>query len=183
MDTLLFIEDRIWIPSHVANVEMDPQLNYTGEITGSIRSLNNFDREFDKTISAIDEKFQSLHKKLDEQGHELLSDLIAEIDINKVLYDAISKFKLNVALSTEENKDFLQSKLVQVFQKSLCSRTSTGFTDEEVSDIEQEGTIRYENSIPPGYSDRNKATNKFGDLIIWKELLKKSNEEKNLFCL
>ncbi|WP_405117625.1 PIN-like domain-containing protein [Paenibacillus sp. FSL H8-0317] len=178
MDTLLFIEDRIWIPSHVANVEMDPQLNYTGEITGSIRSLNNFDREFDKTISAIDEKFQSLHKKLDEQGHELLSDLIAEIDINKVLYDAISKFKLNVALSTEENKDFLQSKLVQVFQKSLCSRTSTGFTDEEVSDIEQEGIIRYENSIPPGYSDRNKATNKFGDLIIWKELLKKSNEEK-----
>ncbi|PIH61094.1 PIN-like domain-containing protein [Paenibacillus sp. LK1] len=177
MDTLLFVEDRIWITSQVANVEMAPQFNYTGEIKGSLRKLNDFDREFDKTITAINAKFQSLQQNLDEQGHDLLSELIAEIDINKVLYDVISNFKLNVASSTKENREFLQSKLVQIFQKSLCSKTSLGFNDDEILAIEQEGIIRYEKCIPPGYKDAKKNGNKYGDLIVWKELLNKSNQE------
>lgn len=177
MDTLLFLEDRVWITSHVANVEMVPQRNYTGEVNGSLRKLNKFDREFDNTITAINAKFHSLQQNLDEQGHDLLSGLIAEIDINKVLYDVISNFKLNVALSTEENKEFLQSKLIQVFHKTLCSKTSLGFTEEEILDIEQEGVLRYEQCIPPGYGDKDKEKNKYGDLIIWKELLRKANQE------
>ena len=162
---------------------MVPQLNYTGEVNKSLHKLNNFDREFDKTITAINEKFHSLQQNLEEQGHELLSGLIAEVDINKVLYDVISNFKLNVALSTEENKEFLQSKLIQVFHKTLCSKSNLGFTEEEIWDIEQEGALRYEQCIPPGYSDKDKDINKYGDLIIWKELLGKLIKKTDLSYL
>ncbi|QNR69772.1 hypothetical protein IAQ67_12630 [Paenibacillus peoriae] len=178
MDTLLFFGERIWISPHVAKVEMLKNLEYTGERSGPIGRLNKFNKTFDDAISNIDAKFKSMHSELSEEGHALLADLVAEIDLNKVLYDAITNFKLNVDQSTEENKSFLQSKLVQVFQNSICSKTSPVLNDEEILQIEQEGIVRYDERKPPGFNDRNKRTNKFGDLIVWKELLKKSSGDK-----
>lgn len=45
---------------------------------------------------------------------------------------------------------------------ALCARTS------------QEGGIRFEHRLPPGFRDGSKEENRFGDLIIWLEILDKA---------
>lgn len=178
MDTLLFVGERIWITNHVANFEMTNNFEYSGPRSGAVGRLNKFNKTLDESIININNKFKAIHSDLREEGHDLLADLLAEMDINKVLYDGFTNFKQNLDLSTEENKMFLQSGLVQLFQKLVCSKTSPVLTHEEILRIEQQGVVRYDEKIPPGYGDRDKNKNKFGDLIIWKELMKKSCVEK-----
>src|SRR5690606_38623793 len=131
----------------------------------------------ESSISDINDMFKSMNTELREEGHDLLADIITDIDINKFLYDVITNFKQKMDFSTEENRRFLQSGLVQMFQKSVCSKSNLILTSEEISQIEQEGIARYSEEKPPGYCDWKKDRNEFGDLIIWKELLKKSSNE------
>lgn len=54
-------------------------------------------------------------------------------------------------------------------------------------EIYREGETRYNHLIPPGYEDRDKdkddktKTKKFGDLIVWKEVLQKAQENDRPF--
>lgn len=55
------------------------------------------------------------------------------------------------------------------------------FSDEELIKIYKEGETRYKNKIPPGYEDKKPTNDKYGDLIIWKEIMKYSSEkQKNI---
>ena len=49
-------------------------------------------------------------------------------------------------------------------------------------EIVREGRFRYENSIPPGYkdgeNDKKKGFQVYGDLIVWKEILRYAKKEK-----
>ncbi|EKG0035361.1 hypothetical protein O1D86_003413, partial [Vibrio cholerae] len=45
----------------------------------------------------------------------------------------------------------------------------------------REGDARFEHRLPPGFKDGGKGENRFGDLIIWYEILSKSKELKNDF--
>ena len=48
--------------------------------------------------------------------------------------------------------------------------------------LKKEGKIRYEQRVPPGYMDADKKDGdeykKFGDLIIWKDMITKAKSEK-----
>ncbi|MEM7975210.1 PIN-like domain-containing protein, partial [Morganella morganii subsp. sibonii] len=68
-------------------------------------------------------------------------------------------------------------------------KVSSSFTQEEVNKINKEGEVRYKNKIGPGWMDEREKgesesffnniiyKDKFGDLYLWKELLKKANED------
>jgi PIN domain-containing protein len=54
-------------------------------------------------------------------------------------------------------------------------------TEERLAAIRKEGEDRYAKKIPPGFEDAKKgadAGDKFGDLIIWKEMIEKAKAEK-----
>jgi len=54
-------------------------------------------------------------------------------------------------------------------------------TEERLAAIRKEGEERYAKKIPPGFEDAKKsadAGDKFGDLIIWKELIEKAKTDK-----
>lgn len=54
------------------------------------------------------------------------------------------------------------------------------FSFAEISEIAKEGTIRYKNQIGPGYMDaeNKEGIRKYGDLILWKEILKYIKQSK-----
>lgn len=178
MDTLLFVEERIWIAYHVANVEMLENFEHKENKSGAIGRLNRFQKTLGNSVERITDVFSSLSNELREEGHDLLADMISDFDTNEMFYDLISNFKQKMNQSTKENREFLQSGLVQVFQNAMCAKSTQILTPEELSQIDLAGATRYMDKIPPGYCDWDKQNNKFGDLIIWKEILKKSQEEK-----
>lgn len=56
-------------------------------------------------------------------------------------------------------------------------QVGTAFTVEEMIQISQEGKIRYEELIPPGFSDSGKkGVQKYNDLFIWKEIIRFAKE-------
>src|SRR4029077_20250194 len=53
-------------------------------------------------------------------------------------------------------------------------------TEERLAPIRKEGEERYAKKIPPGFEDAKKGGeggDKFGDLIIWKEMIEKAKAE------
>lgn len=179
MDTLLFAEDRIWITSQVALSEMVKNFSYTGSNDyGSIGRLNKFQKTLASSVTKIDNVFKTLSDELREEGHKLLADVITTANTNELFYAMLSEFNTRAKETSDENRKFIQSGLVKIFQKELCKKTSDVFTDEEVANIKEEGIQRYGNKIPPGYCDHKKDDNEFGDLIVWKELLQESKLTK-----
>lgn len=52
-------------------------------------------------------------------------------------------------------------------------------TEERLATIRKEGEERYAKKIPPGFEDAKKDTgDKFGDLIIWKEMIEKAKTDE-----
>lgn len=63
----------------------------------------------------------------------------------------------------------------------LVGRVGPKWTAERLSALKKEGEARYASKVPPGYMDAKKdggEFDKFGDLIIWKDMIEKAKTEK-----
>lgn len=87
------------------------------------------------------------------------------------------------------NDDSLGHKLSNVLQ----DKVGEPFTQDKLNGIYSEGATRYERKIPPGYKDNPKQEkryfrdceieSRYGDLIVWKQILEKANEVKKPIIL
>jgi hypothetical protein len=65
-----------------------------------------------------------------------------------------------------------------IFDKIFSGKVGEAFNTKEIENIKADGKGRYEKNIPPGFKDKAKTSdNEYGDLIIWKELIKKSKSD------
>lgn len=79
--------------------------------------------------------------------------------------------------SLKKQQEEIYNRLIDVIDPLLGDKPSQNFIDE----VEKDGEKRYKNETPPGYDDQKKTKkrelnglyydNKFGDLLIWKDLL------------
>lgn len=62
----------------------------------------------------------------------------------------------------------------------LDGRVGDKWTQEQLSAIKKEGEERYSKKLPPGFKDIKKdgEIDKYGDLIIWKDMISKAEKEK-----
>jgi hypothetical protein len=63
----------------------------------------------------------------------------------------------------------------------FAGRVGARPTEERLAAIRKEGEDRYAKKIPPGFEDAKKASeggDKFGDFIIWKEMIEKAKADK-----
>lgn len=195
IDILKLLKERIWIPAWV---------------------LKEFERHHDKFLYApISDhygKFENVIAK-GEQYKKDLSEAIANIDDDtfhpymnkdvcneiKTIYTSIcegvdklgKKIKDQKNARSEEIKNAAKSdKLNELLQGILHGEE---FSLKELIRIAQEGRIRYECLIPPGYKDEkdkekekektNDGIRKYGDLIIWKEILRYAKDNRKSIIL
>ena len=177
------IQDKIYIPYLVA-LEFHFHKSETlllNEINVT-KFKNDFSKNWNKVkLEAAKTLFSSLSYRNDKDNKELntyLSDLLnsKELDIENKLVEKIS--------SISKNQTNIFNALVEIMQ----SKTGERYTQNVITDIEKEGEERYKNEIPPGFNDANKKLSrsyngikyqqKFGDLIIWKDIIKKATNDK-----
>ena len=62
----------------------------------------------------------------------------------------------------------------------LDGRVGDKWTQEQLNAIKKEGEERYSKKLPPGFKDMKKdgEIDKYGDLIIWKDIIAKAEKEK-----
>lgn len=121
---------------------------------------------------------------------EKLTDAILTKDRHPFLPDEelqnFSKFSVQLieSLKTMQQdlfEKFSNDEILNFIEELFDGKTGRGYDETQIVQLVQDGEIRYNNEIPPGYKDGKKDQTgdpyrKFGDLIVWKQLI---DESKN----
>jgi len=184
------IKNRIWLPFQVA---LEFNYNKLEVISDQKNKFNSVKTIITNGLSGI-ETLQSeiLTQIQDLQLKKRHSVINPDTSINDKLFEDARK-KLNqylIELKALEDKqpdvtdeDPLKEKIETVFK----DKVGAGFNKEELEAIYKEGELRYKEEIPPGYKDRSKTglhlhqdkkyLRKFGDLLVWKEIIEKAKKD------
>lgn len=152
--------------------------------------------EIQKYKSNLEKNLNELEDKIDFK--ELIFDEESKSSYNSEILSLIKDFKINfntlIENQIEEHilKDYETNydKLIEIIDDKIGNK----YEQEWITSIEEEGEKRYEQSLPPGFNDQKKEDDdkkynyrhysnlkynlKFGDLIIWKDILKHCHEDK-----
>lgn len=153
-------KDRIVIPKHVAREYHDNMLNIITEIYSKYRDfLKN---------NTVEEIMQKMVVSLGAVNSPSIKR-----KMNKYIEPALKRFLKDVSGERDYMYNQFQTwELQNKLSDALDGNLLDGFTDEEISILEKEGDVRYTKEVPPGYKDKIKDSNRYGDLIIWKEILR-----------
>lgn len=187
------LKESLWIPYHV-------YLEYTKNrksvikkpIKQSYSPLKDILKNVDKRVSNIENLYMDFHNRskkadrlpyIDEKVTEKYSDLIKNFEdevekFNKKLTEEIEDAEEEIH-NTIENDDHLE-KVKEFFT------VGRKYEYQELLEIVKEGELRYRNKLPPGYEDFSEkdGLQKFGDLILWKQILEHIQEkERNVIFI
>lgn len=174
------IADKVYIPHRVYEEYLENRQKICGDEQKKYKIMKH---ELDDSTSRFKE---SIRKKTNEyRKHnysgitKLQGDIERKLDEIKetiVAYEDVHKEQF------QSDLDFLKNDEVYQFVQSLKeqSRVGSEIPFSEKLKIIQEGELRYRNEIPPGYKDIEKAgTEKYGDLFIWKDIIKTAYKERS----
>lgn len=183
---------RFWLPNQVyiefnrnfkRNRE-DAINRYKDLITESCNQLSHVKNK-------IGQEFTNLKKDKIVDAHILSQEFRKEIgELQRKLKEQLKCLDVEYQKKVEcisEKSDII----VDLIEKLHKQRVEDKFSAFELIDIYEEGERRYKYDIPPGYTDKNKPEKKedkniflmrkYGDLVIWKEILSKmKTSDKNI---
>lgn len=184
INALKKIKDCIFIPRQV----YDEYIRNYHEICGKER------KKYQKVKKELSESTRKLQEDIDSKISEyrkhnytditkLQNDLYQKI---KEIQNTINNFEHGHKTEIQLNIDFLENDKVKEFVDFLEAEERIG-ADISFStrlSILQEGKIRFDNLIPPGYMDRKKiGQDKYGDLFVWKSILAIAKEKIQILFL
>lgn len=111
----------------------------------------------------------------------LKADIIHSIEELKLdILEMVNSFDDDITDDYIYKYDPILNKINKVFEDKVNEK----FSEKELEDIYKQGEERYKENIPPGYKDSHKSfPDKFGDLVIWNEVIEisKKSEKDILF--
>lgn len=178
-DILTFMNERIWIP---AQVYYEFCKNRKNVITKPIsEKYNDNDLQSNKLVATLLSyigQWQKpyYHPYIDDEKLARVRDIVADIK------PKIEETKTIVAKEYQKRKGEIRDiankdnlcKAIENFNKG------EPFSFSGIKSIVIEGVSRYANQIPPGYKDAEtkEGISQYGDLIIWKEIIRYAKENK-----
>ena len=180
------IGNRLWIPYHV---QFEFQKNRKKSIDGALKLYEEFNR---KNIRAIEMQIETMKNdllKMDPR-HHLISPQISFNEKQLVqlttqftqlkeqlvsLKNSKNEFKdtckkLADARHKDVNELFINDVIIEIIKEHFMVGNKYIFN--KIIEIAIEGSQRYLCSIPPGFKDAyKKGTQRYGDLIIWKQII------------
>lgn len=177
------LKSQMWVPAQVMyeyrkNIDSfrtNAHTMYSMGVPDSTKFMQAVDNYINKFSVPdyhpfIDEKAMKVIK---EQNKSLINNIKA---IQKTIKEEIKK--RNGEIDKVKTKDIILDAISYLPQ-------GEPFTFEETMQIIHEGEFRYRNQLPPGYMDAvnhdnqkpKKGIQKYGDLIIWKEIIRKAKQE------
>lgn len=158
LESFEWLKTRIWMPYQVA-------LEFCKDRYEVIDEVNRrFDNLFLETEKLVDNWTNVL--RLDSNDSDIK-------ELTQYMKNWVRKKKDSNYYVFNVANDEILNKVLELFN----GKTGEEFSLEDKRSIEQEGEQRYADEIPPGYKDRKKIRNKFGDLLVWKEILNYSKSQ------
>lgn len=189
------IQDKVWIPFHVGLEFHNQRLNVISREKKIFQDLNDItERLLTKLRTDLAEhKLQTKFPKIQELSEQLISSVEHAVIDFKTKIEPWDKKQPGI-----RSHDEVLAKIYQITQ----DRAGNPPEDQKwLDDIYNEGQTRYERRIPPGFKDVGKDhinntapeffhnnlryLRKFGDLIIWKQIIEhvSTTPIKNVFFI
>ena len=177
VEILKYLKERIWIPAHV---KLEFEVHHIKFLHSAMPDRYKSEDKIDRLWKLYCEELSNLTSTLTigEEMHpyfdsKALSDLNDAIDNQKDNYSKINSIIKDQyqARREEIEKAAKEDKLYEVYK---IFKKGDAFSIDELIALAKEGEIRYKRLIPPGYMDSKEkhGIQKFGDLIVWKEMMR-----------
>jgi hypothetical protein len=162
-------KDALWIPYQVGEEFQRRRLDVQQH------TKDAYDKLTEEMTSAVN---QARNKLNQYRAHPVI-DFERELTALDV-YLADFEKRMTEAKSKHPADELAAS--FQRVSELFAGRIGAKPTEESLAAIRKEGEVRYSKKIPPGFEDAKKAGDggdKFGDLIIWKEMIEKAKADKH----
>lgn len=190
------INKRIWLPFQAVLEFTNNRLEAVSDQKNKFAQVKSI---LCKTIEKINSSYDELKSEIDKlQLKKRHSVINPDSYLNEELFrEPLSKLNEFISHLDElekrqpdvNDKDLLQKKILKIFNNKI----GASFSKEDLGKIYKEGEERYKEQIPPGYKDDDKKgfylfedkkfIRKYGDLVVWKEIINKANEESLEFIV
>lgn len=184
LDILRLFKDkgRLWIPHQVA---LEYFFNYESNMYKQKHSYNKFKRDL---VEFLDEKISETSTAISNARNKNSFIKVKEFDfllnnLRKSKDELETKVDNNIANIV--NPEEIHENILLLLENIIGPQ----YNQKDLDLIEKDGVERYKYNIPPGYQDEKEKKNKyrtyngvtyhqmFGDLIIWRQMQDKVNEE------
>ncbi|QWT85402.1 hypothetical protein KBP46_18390 [Chryseobacterium sp. PCH239] len=145
------------------------ETNFNNELKGQFKTLQEKVSINNKHPSLKDVNFSDFEIQV-KSFEEQIDNFKTNFDLFKK--DIIEKIELQKEIIANSDVDRITPLLEEYF--NIMQEP----TLDEINSYILEGEFRYNNDIPPGYLDKNEKVGfqKYGDLIIWKEILRHAKQ-------
>lgn len=165
------LTNRLWIPAQVAHEFLERRLDVIHDQGAAFAAVRSSLAESAKAFEGEVGRFRR-HSSLEAEK------LIAQFAEAKeaVLKSLGESEAAHTAKSTSVTAtDTIWDRVSALFD----GRVGQPFTPQELVDLYKEGDKRYAAEVPPGYKDSKKGEpRKFGDLVLWKQILVAGDSQK-----
>ncbi len=166
------VQDRLWIPHQAA---LEYQENRINEIMKQLDAYDTVQTELDKTKKQLDQTLRS------SQRHPYIN-----VDyLSGRIKEAFTDVSKDLERLKEEHPNLLQHDTIrETLDQLIDGKIGSPFEVGRLNEIYKEGKQRYEQEIPPGFKDLDKEGNrKYGDLVLWFQIIDKAKETKKPIIL
>ncbi|SCX63311.1 PIN-like domain-containing protein [Lysinibacillus fusiformis] len=186
LKTLEAFKNDIWLPFQVY---LEFNNNYEHVKKNNHNKYQNVSSSIESYSKGFNEKLNKLFNQYGKYDFPKIHELKEKIKpILEKLKEEVKTYHGEIDEEVKTNKELMKKNAIYEFINTLKSSNKIGasFSGERLLEIIEEGQRRYQFNIPPGYEDREKAYEKnekpdpkrpYGDLIIWKSILKQAKEQ------
>lgn len=162
------IKDRVWLPHRAAEEYLNNRLSV----------IDQQEKSYDDTAKSI----ESLKRDLENaRQHPFVSKGVMD-KVSSVFEELCNELKNNKSVHTTRiSNDEIKDSIAEIFENSV----GLPYEKERLEQLITEGEERYKQKIPPGFKDGSKAGDsevfsekcrKYGDLIVWTQVIDKAIE-------
>jgi len=161
--------NQLWIPFQVGYEFYENRINVISE----------YEKSYDEILLIIEKAKIDIEAKY--KDHPFL-DLGK---IKEMMNRGLSGVEEKIKQAKKDHpkwleKDEVLEKLNQIFEGNI----GKNYEEQKLNEIKKEGKERYEKKIPPGFKDGKKPEDKkYGDLILWYQIIDKAKESKKPIIL
>ena len=160
--------DALWIPYQVG---LEFQRNRLDVEFGALDAYDSLIKDQEAIVEKARDRLRQLraHPTIDVQKELAALDMF------------LSDFKGRMEAARGAHPSAEIDGVLEKLTNLLDNRIGDKWPAEKLVALKKEGEDRYSKKIPPGYKDQKKDAgeyDKFGDLIIWKDMISKANTEK-----
>ena len=199
VDILDTLKDRIWIPNQVYHEYLKNRESVSTQPISEKYSETAFQKN--KIVDELKEYIENLEKNKYEHPYLNSSVMTTLKDTLAAIEPVVAKAKTELTKEYQDRKNEIRQVAANDPIKKLIDILSRGseFSFSQLLQIVKEGDLRFRNQVPPGYMDavslscngvtktfieKQKKGNdkegirKYGDLIVWKEILREATEKR-----